>query len=102
MRTAERTATGATWTIGGEVILPAAPGTSALRISDLLLHDRRAVIGWVVGETGLRPLIACSDPETVRAWMDAEAVQHPDGRVESLVDGRVWSRVSDWRESVAN
>lgn len=101
MRTAERTATGARWTIGGDIILPAAPGTTALRIADLL-HDRRAVIGWVVGETGLRPLIACSNPETVRAWMDAEAVQHPDGRVELLVDGRVWSRVSDWRELVAN
>jgi len=99
MRTAERTATGATWTIGGEVIA-AAPGTFALRISDLL-HDRRAVIGWVVSDAGLRPLIACSDPETVRAWMDAEAVQHPDGRVESLVDGRVWSRVSDWRDALA-
>lgn len=95
------TASYATWTIGGEVILPAAPGTFALRTADLL-HERRAVIGWIVSETGLRPLIACSDPETVRAWMDAEAVQHPDGRVESLVDGRVWSRASDWREAMAN
>lgn len=101
MRTVERTAPDATWTIGGDIILPAAPGTLALRIADLL-HERRAVIGWLVSETGLRPLIACANPETVRAWMDAEAVQHPDGRVESLVDGRVWSRASDWRESVAH
>lgn len=80
--------------------LPAAPGTFALR-RDSFLYDRRAVIGWVVSETRVRPLVACNDSATVRAWANADAVERPDGSIESLSNDRVWSGIRDWLEDMA-
>lgn len=78
--------------------LPAAPGTHALRI-DGDFYQRRTVVGWLVGAGGPKPLVASADTNLTREWLhNTDAVQHPDGRVESLVSGREWSTWADWFE----
>lgn len=76
---------------------PAAPGTTALLP---LLEDagylRRTVIGWRVCDGQTRPLVA-GPSELVRLWLNhANAVQHPDGRVESLDCGKDWPDAEAW------
>ena len=76
----------------------AAPGTTALRI-DGDRESRRAVVCWAVGAKGAQPLVASANTELARDWLrNTVAVEHPDGRVESLVDGRCWLRWTDWFE----
>jgi len=80
--------------------VPAAPGTYVLRI-DGDRESRRTVACWMVGAKGAQPLVASADVELTRDWFHkAVAVEHPDGRVESLVDGRVWSTSMEWFEEV--
>lgn len=78
--------------------VPAAPGTYALRI-DGDRESRRTVVCWMVGPKGAQPLVASADIELTRDWFhNAAAVEHPDGMVESLVDGRCWLKWTDWIE----
>lgn len=80
--------------------LPAAPGTYALRL-DGDFYQRRTVVGWLVGAGGPKPLVASADTELTRVWLhNTDAVEHPDGRVESLNSGQIWSTSRAWFEEI--
>lgn len=79
--------------------LPAAPGTYALRIGGDLF-ERRTVVGWSLSAEGIRPLVAGKGGKLARLWLDSDAVEHPDGRIESLSEERHWSTLMEWFEDV--
>jgi len=76
--------------------IPAAPGTYALLPLLDVGYLVRGVIGWRVCDGQTRPLVA-GPTDVVGLWSNlACAVQHPDGRVESLDSGKDWPDPESW------